>query len=160
VRKRGYLVVSLLLLAVMLVVSLGMLLRQPLSYHRAGRRVESLQARALAEAGLEHLRVQLMNDWRTWRQLDPEPMSLTELVHDPVTREVVGAYRVTLDRRWEKEIYKLVRVESEGFSGSLSQPRARFVLQAVLDLSETDRAGGTAQNPDYFRFIERSERVP
>lgn len=159
-KRRGYLVVSLLLLAVMLVVSLGMLLRQPLSYHRAGRRVESLQARGLAEAGLEHMRVQLMNDWRTWRQGQPEPMSFTEHVRDPVTGEVVGAYRVTLDRRWEKEIYRLLRVESEGLTGSLVQPRARFVIEAVLDLSETDRAGGVAQNPDYFRFIERTERVP
>lgn len=152
--------VSLLLLAVLLVVSLGMLLHQPLSYHRAGRRVESLQARALAEAGLEHVRVQLMNDWRSWRQAEPEPISFTEHVRDPVTGEVIGAYRVTLDRRWEKEIYKLLRVESEGLTGPLSQPRARFVIQAVLDLNETDRAGGTAANPDYFRFIERIERVP
>lgn len=97
--RRGYLVVSLLLLSLLLVVCLGLLLRQPMGLAQANARQDSLQARWLAESGLEHLRVQLMNDPVHWNRGMAGPVSYLE----PVTG--VGAFRVTLDRRWEGPPY-------------------------------------------------------
>ena len=152
--RRGYVVISLLLLSLLLVICLGLLLRQPMGYAQATARQDGLQARWLAEAGVDHVRVQFMNDGVAWRNHETAPVSYLEQV------EAVGHFRVTLDRRWEGPPYSLLRIESEGMVGSPSQPRARYVVEAVLDLLPVQRNGSGNPNPDYFQWIEWNERLP
>jgi len=152
--KRGYLIMSLLLISLMLVICLGLLLRQPLGLAQANLIQEGLQARFLAESGQEHLRVQLMNDWTSWKNHETAPLSYLERVPPS------GHYRVTLDRRWEAPPYSLLRVESEGLLGDPDNPRIRYLIESVIDVQPTDRGGSANPNPDFFQFIEWNERTP
>ncbi len=66
--KRGFLIQSLLLIALLLVFCLGLLGRQPFAYSGAKQTSKMLQARQLAVAGMEDVRVKLERDYQT-RQL-------------------------------------------------------------------------------------------
>jgi type II secretory pathway component PulK len=94
--KRGFLIQSLLLIALLLVFCLGLLGRQPFAYSGAKQTSKMLQARQLAVAGMEDVRVKLERDYQT-RQLGE--VKTVSYVEDVVSgSELVGSYHVTINQ--------------------------------------------------------------
>lgn len=44
--------------------------------------------------------------------------------------------------------------------GESNAPRARYVIETVLDILPEHRNGSGNPNPDYFEWIEWNERIP
>ena len=158
--KRGFLVQALLLLVLLFVLCLAILGRQTHSYSAARQSLLQAQARALAVAGVENLRVKLNKDYE-WRRLGQVgAVSYVEEVRDPQGGTRVGAYRVTLNQVWSQPDFEVLKIESEGLLGDLEKPEARLVISALMDIRPEPRSGAGSENPDLFRFIEWNERIP
>ena len=157
--RRGYLIQTLMLLALLFVFCLAILGRQPYAYSTALQNSRLAQARALAMAGLEDIRVKLVKDYE-WRRLGQvSAVSYVEDVLDPETNARLGSYRVTLNQEWAPLDYEILRIECEGILGNLDRPEARLVISTMMDIRVESRTGG-GDNPDFFRLIEWNERVP
>lgn len=156
--RRGFLIQSLLLIALLLVFCLGLLGRQPFAYSGAKQTSKMLQARQLALAGMEDVRVKLERDYQT-RQLGE--VKSVSYVEDIVSgSELIGSYHVTINQELQEPPFELLQIECEGLLGKdREHPESRVVISAVFDLCEKNRQG-TGNNPNFFRFIEWNERLP
>lgn len=142
-RRRGVLIPCLLLIALMLVLCLASLSRQPHLY-RAGRAaLAAAQARSLAETGLEEFRAR----WNHDQDFPPRPSAGTrrftysEEVLDPVSGERLGRYLVTVEDTWRDPPYQLFQIESRGEVGPAADPESRYTIAAKLDLCRDVRPG-------------------
>ena len=159
-KRRAFLIQALLLLVILLVLCLAVLGRQPYNYSSARQTLKLAQARALAQAGMEEVRVKLNKDL-SWRRLgEVGALTYLEEMRDPISGERVGAYRVTVNQEWSQPDFEILRLESEGMVGELERPEARLVISSLLDLRESARDGTGDPNPDFFRWLEWNERIP
>jgi hypothetical protein len=143
VKRRGLLIPCLLLIAMMLVLCLATLSRQPYLY-RAGRAgLNAAQARSLAETGLEEFRAR----WNHDQDFPPRSsgtskrFTYSEEVLDPVSSQRLGRYRITVDETWMDPPYQLLKLECRGETGSAQEPESGYTIEAKLDLCPDSRPG-------------------
>lgn len=159
-KRRGLLIPCLLLIALMLVLCLATLSRQPHLY-RAGRAaLTAAQARSLAETGLEEFRAR----WNHDQDFPPRPSAGTrcftysEEVLDPVSGARLGRYLVTVEDTWRDPPYQLLKVESRGEVGAAADPESRYSIEAKLDLCPGTRPGRS--QPTLGQWLEWRELSP
>jgi hypothetical protein len=132
-KKRGFLLVFALMLTVLVaIIALGLLGVRRGNYAASKSIVNSIQARSLAQSG--------MND--IWAKLSADPyfptgigdeqiqFAFREEVIDSMDREV-GSYTVRIDRRY-RQTHKVVLLESTGISGGLDANSSTFTIYAEL----------------------------
>ncbi|MCA9790306.1 MAG: hypothetical protein KC910_00865 [Candidatus Eremiobacteraeota bacterium] len=138
-KRRGFLLILSLLLTVLIaIIALGLLSLRRSGYATSMAGVEAAQARCLAIAGMEDIRVKLAKDpfYPTGVGDEQVVFSYTEAVtslDDPGRR--LGTYRVTVDRS-HRDPEKVLRIESRGFVGGLRAEGAMFTIYGELDLSD------------------------
>ncbi len=156
--KRGFLIQALLLIALLLVFCLGLLGRQPLAYSGAKQTSKMLQARQLALAGVEDIRVKLERDYQTRQLGQVRSVNYVEDVFNG--SETIGSYHVTVNQELQDTPFELLQIECEGLLGKDRQhPESRVVISTLFDLRKENRQG-PGNNPNYFRFIEWNEKMP
>ena len=115
----------LLLIACLFVVSVGFLSRTRSEASTAQLVTLSAQARELALAGLEGVRVRLLNDAKFPPKVlenNQDFFSFTEEAADFDGTATLGRYQVHLDRRWMAPPYQVLRVICIGEMGSEANP--------------------------------------
>jgi len=141
VRRGAVLVLVLLLIACLFVVSVGFLSRTK-SEASISKMVElSAQARELALAGLEGVRVRLLNDSKfppPVLQNNQDFFSFVEEVPNADETDMLGRYQVHIDRRWMASPYSVLRVICIGEAGTESNP-IRHKLTCEFLMSEGKR---------------------
>lgn len=133
-QRRGMLVVvALLILGVALVAGIGLMSSQVANYRGVNAAVESAQALALAQAGLEDARLKLERDIDFPPPGDPGQLLFTYSEDVLIDGVRVGAYRVSIDTSFESTDYDLLRITSTGLVGNSESPRAQRTLHLDLD---------------------------
>jgi hypothetical protein len=135
IRRGSSIVAVLLVLSAILVLGLGLLGSRVSQVRAAQDSLQASQAQLLAEAGLADARMKLDKRLSFPPKLvdqDEVIFSYTEDLLDPAGQRV-GSYQVIIDRTWEKDPYRLIRVTSEGLVGPIDSPRTRRKITAELD---------------------------
>ncbi len=157
--RRGFTIILCLLLSLLLlVIVLGMLgARGPMQEAAAGTR-QHAQARALAEAGMEDVRVKLGKDIRFPPVPTPDQpvFSYAEKVYD-VDNAVVGSFQVKIDQSLDQAPYFVLRITSTGMLGSAERPLAQARLSRRVDSSPYLRSDPTLPNPMRFQVLSQEE---
>ncbi len=155
-KKRGSIIMSLLLLAMLLVLGIGMATQSARRGEGTRSLGEELAARAAAEAGLEDARVKLLKDPGFLPSETLEEMSYSEVLTD-LAGQPYARYTVTLDFRLRGDPHRLLRIISVGDVGAEGSSRVRRTLEAEVDLSLRLR-DDSAVNPDYMKIINFTDR--
>lgn len=157
-RKGFTIILCLLLSLLLLVIVLGMLgARGPMQEVAAGTR-QHAQARALAEAGLEDVRVKLGKDLKFPPVPTPEQpvFSYGEAVYD-VDDTMVGTFQVKIDQSLDQAPYFVLRVTSTGVLGTAERPLAQVTLVRRLDSAPYLRSDETQVNPRRYQVLSQEE---
>lgn len=136
--RRGFLLVLSLMVTILIaVIALSLLGVRRGSYASSRAVAEAAQARALAVAGLEDLRVKLAKDPFFPTGIGDEQVifSYTETV-TALSGAKVGSYQVTVNRAHREPPNKVLRVESVGMVGDFHAEAPRFTIYAELDLRD------------------------
>lgn len=120
-KKRGVLLVLvLILISTLFVLAAGFLSTKTRERRAATLLRDSFQAQQLAYAGLETVRVRMLNDFNfppaTMGPLQ-EVFKFTEEVNSFDDSGVIGQYQIFCDRRWVGKPYYVLRVTSVGQVG-------------------------------------------
>ena len=157
-KSRGFmLILSLLVGLLILLVCGGMVYRRSRQNQTANDSANAAGALALAEAGLEDARVKLDkdDDFPPLGAIDQRIFSYVETVVDLDGSTPLGSYEVTVDSRWKAPPCQILRITSTGSLGDPGAPRARRSVTVELDVAPMLRSNPLANNPNYFRFIQR-----
>lgn len=146
---------ALLVVALFMVLCVGMLSRQPMRNLGAMQTHYQVQARQVALAGMEEIRLRLAGDLH---QSTATNTTFSRELSEAGSTKALGSYVVTLDATWSKAPFYVLRIESEGFYGPATRPTARYVLRATLDVREETAPG--VPNPDYLKLLRWQESVP
>ena len=135
--RKGFLLVTSLLLTALLFVCAGLFLASRVAQRKASTAAfAALQAREMAWAGLEDCRLKILKDYAFPPKAsdDLRAFSYTEIVRDGAGRPL-GSYTVQIDVRYAEAPYRIYPLISVGSAlnadGSL---RARHQLRAEFDL--------------------------
>lgn len=132
-RRGAVLVLVLLLIACLFILSVGFLNLKRSEGEVSKLVRQSAQARELAYAGLESVRVRLLNDANFPPSVlnnNQDYFSFTETVPNLDGNDEVGRYQVHLDRRWVQAPYCVLRVISIGEVGTDVNPtRHKFTCE-------------------------------
>jgi hypothetical protein len=124
-RRGAVLVLVLLLIACLFILSAGFLARKG-SEGKVAQLVRlGAQSREMAYAGLESVRVRLLNDANfppSVLNANQDYFSFTEGVLDFDGASEIGRYQVHCDRRWVQAPYCVLRVISVGEVGGANNP--------------------------------------
>jgi hypothetical protein len=156
------LIFVLLLSLVLLVMGMGFLSQRVGQNRAANKELRETQARALAEAGLEDVRIKLAkrNGFPPIDGRQQTNFLYVESLRD-ASGQSLGTYQVDIDATFASGPTWLMRITSRGFVGTPQSPEAEVVLFAEIDVSEWDRAGIVRSiylvNPDRFRIIYLKE---
>lgn len=148
-RRRGSILVTvLLLLSVLFVLGIGFMYKRLEQYRAAVRSAHAAQARALALAGLEQVRIRLDKDplFPLPGASDQNEFGFSEEVLDG-DGEPVGSFSVVVDSRYARQPYYLLVVTSTGQVISADpngEALARRSLRVELDLAPDLVAGERA----------------
>ena len=158
-RRRGSaLVLALLIASLLLVAGTANVLEHRARYSARAAAALSVQAEALAWAGLEDFRVKLERDpdFPPRDDVAQTVFSYTEIVQNEAGG-IVGAYQVTCDVSLGGAPWNLLLVTSVGWVGEPGEPQVQRVLRGEVDLSPVER-GTTTDNPRayYFRALDSS----
>ncbi|MEW6284264.1 MAG: hypothetical protein AB1758_36960 [Candidatus Eremiobacterota bacterium] len=147
-RRGGAIVFVLLMTTLFFLLAIAMTSQSQSALKASQGSARAAEARALAWAGLADARGKLARDLRfpPWAE-DQRVFTYTEDVADVDSTEIVGSYNVTVDLSWARDPYFVIRLRSEGVLGQRTQPVARRVLVADLDMS--DPTG----NPALFQLL-------
>jgi len=159
IRRRGFLLITVLLLLTILLVLCGAYLRSQANYYRAARFSSwKAGARQLALSGLEDVRVKLLKDYQyPPLSLTQQRFSYVENVRD-ASGALVGTYRVTLQGHYSEKPYSLLYVQCEGHLGPPEQPLASHTVTALCELSRLRRDASGLPNPKLFRWVQVRDR--
>lgn len=152
-RRGSTLVLALLVASLLLVVGTATLLEHRSRYSARAAAALSVQAEALARAGLEDFRIKL--------ERDPDFPPQDDVTHTVFsyteTIAGVGAYQVTCDRSLAGAPWHMLLVTSAGWVGRAEEPQAQWILRGEVDLSPVER-GTSNDNPRayYFRMLDGS----
>ena len=152
------LVVALILSVLLLILSIGFLSQRSAQNRAAQATKNQLQARLLAETGLEDALVKLS------KRVDFPPLNhVTQSNFDyrntlkNSSGTGLGSYEVSLDMRYANAPYWIVRVTSTGMVGDPAEPTSAVTLHGELDISEIDRStygtNSVLPNPNRYRWL-------
>jgi Tfp pilus assembly protein PilX len=164
-RRGATLIFVMLLSLVLLVLGMGFLSQRVAQNRAANLELRGLQARALAEAGLEDARIKLAkrHSFPPLDDLQQTDFRYTETLDDAFGQPA-GSYQVRLDTTFADGPNWIARVTSRGWVGPSESPEAENVLFAEIDISEWTRAtinrSVYTPNPDRFRVIYLQEGEP
>lgn len=153
-KRRGFILVMCLLLCIFLfLVGLGFLGLKSDQYRSVGQAQLSIQAQALAEAGVEDFRLKLDRD----PQFPPQTAEnglytyRENLVAGGQNR---GTYTVSVDSTYASYPYFLLLVTCTGEVGSSAQGAvARRAYRCEVDVAPFTRSAQTVPNPDFRRVL-------
>jgi hypothetical protein len=155
-RSRGFLLIfGLLVMVLLLILGLAFLGKQADAYRSATQAAAANVAMECAMAGLEDVRVKLMNDVNFPPPGDDKQLQFaySEVLLDVDTPAEVGSYSVVIDSRWQDPPVQILKVEVTGFAGDPDRPSvSRRRISAEWDMAEIER-NGSAPNPNVGRFI-------
>ncbi|MFA5504582.1 MAG: hypothetical protein WC314_13245 [Vulcanimicrobiota bacterium] len=158
VKKKGFLLVTVLLLTVVLITAgLAFLGKRAVQYRRAALLEASSQARALAEAGLEDAMIKFRRDLEfPPLSLDQSEFTYTESFQD-ADGDTLGYYTVTIDGSYRDPPYLFLIVSAEGRVGADPiKPLASRTLRVEIDLDLFAAGAPDTFNP-YFRAVRNFE---
>ena len=147
-RRGGFLLVFALLLTVIIsLIALSLLQLRKAGYASSQSAVMAVQARAMARSGLGDV----------WTKISKDPFfpggigdeQNTFSYREKVVRdgETVGSFSVVVDRSY-RFTHQILRIESQGVAGELTEQSATFTIYAELSV-----------DPDDFRFKTWQEGV-
>ncbi|MBX3169339.1 MAG: hypothetical protein KF760_18205 [Candidatus Eremiobacteraeota bacterium] len=118
-----------------------------------------LQARSLAEVGVEDARCKLQRDidFPPAGSEEQTEYAYAETYMDPITRVRAGSYTVVLDQTHAKAPYFVLVVRSTG-SASNGDIDVIKTIVAELDVSPKDRDDPTKDNPHYLQVLNWQEK--
>ena len=153
-KKRGFILILALLLCLLLFVAgiafLGLKANQ---YRSASSAQLAVQAKALAEAGLEDFRLKLNRDSQFPPQADDSGLYS---YHDEivVSGKVQGGYTILLDTNYAGDPFNLLIVTCTGEVGASSQTSlARRVFRVEVDIAPFLRSDSNVPNPNFRHII-------
>jgi hypothetical protein len=157
-RKGFTLVLTLLLSTLLAVMGLAFLGKRALEYGSVPKVQSQAVAQALAEAGMEDVRVKLEKDpfFPPITGYLQESYTYSEDLLDPEDGSYVGSYTVSLNLQRKEQPYRIMRMLSIGSAGPRLSPVARYRIYAELDVANEER-GGSGPNSQLFRFINWRE---
>jgi type II secretory pathway component PulK len=153
-RKAFVLVVVLLLSVIITLLGMAFVGSRAVLYRGVSLVGEQAMARSFAESGLEDARVKLNKDFAfppPGRE-EQKTFSYSEDMVDS-SGTLLGYYEVKIDMEYAVAPYSILRLSSIGRVGPREEPFAEHVIEAELDISETDRTNTSAPNPRYFEYI-------
>ena len=150
--RRGFaLILVLLLIILLLTIGMAFMGKRSPQYDAAYQAALQVQARALAEAGLEDAHQKLMKDlnFPPLGDRDQNVFSYSEQVTEVGSGAVVGYYFVTLDLSWSRRTAtptesfpSIITVTSQGILGEdMTKPAAssRMKMEIEIDTSQVPR---------------------
>lgn len=149
--KRGVLLVLVLILvSTMFILAAGFLSIKTRERETLIQSRDSFQAQQLAYAGLETVRVRLLNDYNfppaTMGPLQ-EVFKFTETVMDYDKSTEIGRYQIFCDRRWVDAPYEVLRVTAIGQVGDHDGNPVRHRIIAEFDMR-------TGQKGDMINLLD------
>lgn len=153
-KKRGFiLVMSLMLCLLLFVVGIAYLGLKASQYRSASEAQLALQAKALAESGLEDFRVKLDRDSEFPPQTaDNGLYSYREQL--TIGGVVRGSYNVSVDSNYAVTPFLILVVTCTGEVGASAQTGiSRRSLRAEIDIAPFLRSDGTTPNPNFRHII-------
>lgn len=158
--RRAFLLPLALLLAMLFgVIGGAFLYSQSVLYGGVAQVNGQLQARSIAEVGVEDARCKLQRDidFPPAGSEEQTEYSYTETYRDPVTGTRVGSYTVVVDQTHADSPFFVLVVRSTG-SVSSGEVNTLKTIVAELDVSPTDRDNPARPNPNYLRVLNWRER--
>ena len=153
------LILTLLLATLLLVGGMAYLCQRQSEARWSQNALNAMQARTLAEAGLEDARLKLgkLHSFPPFAD-EQKQFEYSEDIVD-FNGRVAGTYTVKIDSRLTAESgpYRVLKVESLGRLGPRSRPLAQRLIYAELDLSPVIR-GTNTPNPKFFHWIDFQDR--
>ena len=156
--RAATLVLALLMMSLFLVMGIGFLTQRSAQNRAARASLDQVQARMLAEGGLQDAlsKLKLRHDFPPITDDSQTVFEYTETVRTP-TGDALGTYTVEIDTSYSHRPFWLMRIVSRGRVGDASAPQAEKILYAELDVSEFDRAtvrlAVPTPNPNYYRCL-------
>jgi len=150
-RKGSTLVAALLISLVLMLAGLGFIGQRAAQNRAANSARAGLQARALAEAGLQDAMLKLSKDGQFPPLYNDQQVIFT--YQEDVTDGagvVMGTYTISLDLTHRLAPYSVIKLSSIG--RLLGTTPAQVRLFGELDVSPTVRGTNTA-NPNFFRWL-------
>jgi hypothetical protein len=148
------LIMALFISILLLLIGMGFLGQREGQYRAAQEQIYFLQARVLADAGLEDALGKLAKDieFPPIRSRDQGVFSYQEFMRDS-NGDVVGSFRVSIDANYRDRPYSILRIHSVGNLGPEDDPLARVKRVLEIDMASTARAfnNGTP-NPNLFNI--------
>ena len=142
----------------MLVLGMGFLSQREAQSRAAKMSLFQLQARALAEAGLEDARAKLSkrHSFPPLAGMQQRNFQYSETLSDTAGNPV-GVYLVEVDMSFADGPTWILKITSRGIHGTFDDPLAEYVLHAEMDVSEFDRVPIARSiynpNPDRFKTL-------
>jgi Tfp pilus assembly protein PilX len=166
VKKRGFLLItSLMITVILLLLGMGLLGSQSSRYEASKQSVYTSQARQLALAGLEDARIKLELDVN----FPPPPgpgqvrFSYSESLELPYDPPVAGTYTVTVDMTHADDTGAYIVVTSVGSVGRPTEPVGQYRLRGEIDNQFSGRPNNShgIQRNRFFRYTHiQDEEVP
>ena len=141
--KRGFLVITaLLIIIILMLVGMGYLGSQASRYRAALRAAESSQARQLALAGLEDARIKMELDenFPPKAAVNQDLFSYSEKLTINSAPPVNGTYMVVINSTYATDPAAVVYVTSVGTVGTPEAPISQYHLKAELDFRDATAA--------------------
>ena len=140
-RSGAVLILVMLLIAALFTLSAGFLSKKTSEHKAVKMASHSLQAREIAYAGLESVRVRLLNDGKfppSNLNAIQHTFSFTEAVKNLDETAEIGRYQVHCDRRWVAPPYSILRVTIVGQVEQTANP-VRYKLTGEFLLAAGKR---------------------
>lgn len=152
-RKGFILILSLFLCLLFFVVGIAYLSLKANQYRSASEAQRALQAKGLAEAGIEDLRIKLQRDSQFPPPIgDSDQYGYREQL--VVGGKLRGTYSVTLDNTYALPPYQLLIATVTGEVGNTAQDSAsRRSFRVEIDLAPFVRSDPDTVNPRFRRFL-------
>jgi hypothetical protein len=138
-------------IVLLLVIGIGFLGQREGQYRAAQQQIYYIQAKALADAGLQDALGKLSKDidFPPVRSNDQSVFGYQEIMRD-TGGDRVGSFRVSVDVKYREPRYRVLRIRSLGILGAEDDPRARVERLVEIDMATTVR-GSDAPNPNLFK---------
>lgn len=156
IRRGGFLMVLvLLLLSLWLIFGLAFLSRSSSQYRAHRAQLASVQARAIAMAGLEQVRAKLDKDpsFPPRGAEDQKVFAYQEEILEPDGTTRAGSVRVVIDRTYGDPPFQVLKIRCTGLVGPRGAPTARRTLEAEWDLAP-DLRGRELRDSNRIRILD------
>ncbi len=136
--QRGFLLVFALLLTVIIsLIALSLLQLRKASYASSQNAVRAVQARALARSGIGDVWTKIGKDPFFPGGIGDEQKRFSYRENIEYEGELVGSFTVVVDRTYRFS-HQILKIESQGVAGELSEQSSTFTIYAELSIDPND----------------------